>query len=55
MARGDHIYIKCDFQGIPTHTHHGIDCGDGIVIHYSENIICRTTIYEFSQGKKIHK
>jgi hypothetical protein len=28
---GDHVYIKC-FNGI-AYTHHGIDCGDGTVIH----------------------
>ncbi|MBF2008474.1 MAG: GUN4 domain-containing protein [Chlorogloeopsis fritschii C42_A2020_084] len=53
MARGDHIYVHCDLVGIGSYTHHGIDCGDGTVIHYSEGIICRTTIQQFSQGKEI--
>ncbi len=29
MARGDHIYVKCGF-----YSHHGIDLGDGQVIHF---------------------
>ena len=32
MARGDHIYVN-RFNGI--YNHHGIDCGDGSVIHYN--------------------
>jgi hypothetical protein len=31
---GDHVYIKC-FNGI-AYTHHGIDCGDGTVIHLAK-------------------
>lgn len=31
MAKGDHIYIDCG-----AFTHHGIDCGDGTVIHYTK-------------------
>lgn|GEM_PF-4256465 len=30
--RGDHVYYNCS-----TYTHHGIDCGDGTVIHYNKN------------------
>ena len=54
MARGDHIYVYRYFPGFQ-YTHHGIDCGDGTVIHYSEEIIERIAIQEFSQGKNIHK
>lgn len=52
MARGDHIYIN-DFNFI-SYTHHGIDCGDGTVIHYTQEGVCRVSVYEFSQGKKIN-
>ncbi|BAT51813.1 serine/threonine protein kinase [Nostoc sp. NIES-3756] len=52
MVRGDHIYIN-DFNIIPF-THHGIDCGDGTVIHYTGESVCRISIYEFSKGKKIN-
>ena len=33
MARGDHIRVKRGF-----YWHHGIDCGDGTVIHYSGDL-----------------
>lgn len=55
MARADHIYIKCDVVGILPYTHHGIDCGDGTVIHYSDGCIRRVSIQNFSQGKKFDK
>lgn len=32
MAAGDHIYVQ-RFGGV--YAHHGIDCGDGSVIHYT--------------------
>ncbi len=32
MAKGDHIYVQCNAGGIP-YQHHGIDVGDGTVIH----------------------
>jgi len=31
MARGDHLYY---FLAGGTYSHHGLDCGDGTVIHY---------------------
>ncbi len=31
MARGDHLYY---YMAGGTYSHHGIDCGDGTVIHY---------------------
>jgi hypothetical protein len=30
MARGDHVYVRRGLR----YSHHGIDCGDGTVIHY---------------------
>ncbi|MEM9150140.1 MAG: lecithin retinol acyltransferase family protein, partial [Cyanobacteria bacterium P01_F01_bin.3] len=35
MARGDQVYVYRDVIGVP-YEHHGIDCGDGSVIHYSK-------------------
>lgn len=35
MARGDQVYAIREVIGIP-YEHHGIDCGDGTVIHYSK-------------------
>jgi hypothetical protein len=31
MSRGDHVYVRRGRR----YSHHGIDCGDGTVIHYS--------------------
>lgn len=54
MAKGDHIYVEC----FP-HDHHGIDCGDGTVIHYSSKFtngkIIRTFKSEFADGKTIKR
>lgn len=57
MARGDQIYGEREFlslQGV--YEHHGIDCGDGTVIHYrkGKEIIERTSMQVFSEGRKIH-
>jgi Lecithin retinol acyltransferase len=52
MAKGDHIYIQ--HIGF---THHGIDCGDGSVIHYGKRggeKICRISKNDFASGNKIH-
>lgn len=57
MARGDQIYSDREFlnlQGI--YEHHGIDCGDGTVIHYRKGseTIERTSMAIFSDGNKIY-
>ena len=52
MARGDQIYAMRELIGIP-YEHHGIDRGDGSVIHYSkqgEAVIKRTTLETFARG-----
>lgn len=50
MAQGDHIYVN---TGIIDH--HGIDCGDGTVIHFSKKKgrICQDTIHSFARGNSI--
>ncbi|MEM9945929.1 MAG: lecithin retinol acyltransferase family protein [Cyanobacteria bacterium P01_D01_bin.36] len=56
MARGDQVYVYRDVMGVP-YEHHGIDCGDGTVIHYSkrgEAAISRTSRAAFAQGKTIY-
>lgn len=56
MAKGDHIYVE-RFQGI--YAHHGIDAGDGWVIHYTANSlhdiskVQRTTIEDFAKDGEI--
>ncbi len=57
MARGDQIYVMRPFVGMEgVYEHHGIDCGDGTVIHYSkrgEATIRRTSMATFAAGKPI--
>jgi hypothetical protein len=51
MSKGDHIYVEC----FP-HDHHGIDCGDGTIIHYSSKFtIMRTSKSKFASGKTIKR
>jgi len=52
MARGDHIFVHR--MG---YTHHGIDCGDGTIIHYTGEVgqksnaaVRRTPIEVFAKG-----
>lgn len=49
MAIGDHIYVH-----YIKFVHHGIDCGDGTVIHYNGEIIVQTSITTFGNGNQIH-
>ena len=52
MARGDHLFVH-RFGGV--YAHHGIDCGDGSVIHfgaenwYTSRSIERTTLDRFAR------
>jgi len=49
MAKGDHLYVS---RG--TYFHHGIDCGDGTVIHYREGeSITRSSKPFFALGETI--
>ena len=56
MARGDHIYVD-RMGGI--YSHHGVDCGDGTVIHYwldgapFGSSVQRTTLSEFAEGGSV--
>lgn len=54
MARGDHIKVR---RRSGLYSHHGIDMGDGTVIHFSgepfrrnQASICRVTLAEFLAG-----
>ena len=57
MARGDHVYVR-RFGGL--YAHHGIDAGDGSVIHYTSSHwitprqVCRTSIDLFAKGDDIY-
>lgn len=49
MQKGDHLYVS---RGL--YTHHGIDCGDGTVIHYREGeSITRSSLAFFALGQPV--
>ena len=53
---GDQIYVYrnlWDFDGV--YQHHGIDCGDGTVIHYRKpsEIVERTSLATFTRGNLV--
>jgi hypothetical protein len=55
MARGDHIFVR-RLGGL--YSHHGIDCGDGSVIHYWGDAswstrVVRSEVHRFAGGGKI--
>ncbi|GFE69760.1 lecithin retinol acyltransferase family protein [Chroococcus sp. FPU101] len=57
MARGDQIYVYREFMNLKgVYQHHGIDCGDGTVIHYRKpsEIVERTTFETFSRGNSVY-
>jgi hypothetical protein len=57
---GEHIYVYCEtYSKDKLYAHHGIDCGDGTVIHLSprEGIVCHDTMSFFeslSSTKIVH-
>ncbi len=59
MARGDQIYVIRPFFNLDgLYEHHGIDCGDRTVIHYSkredEATVKRTSIEAFTWSKPVY-
>ena len=56
MAKGDHLYVN-RYGG--AYGHHGIDCGDQSVIHYSgknwssNRVVRRTSLNEFAAGERV--
>lgn len=58
MARGDQIYVYRKFLNLDgVYEHHGIDCGDGSVIHYRklETAEVQRTAWEtFTQGHPVY-
>lgn len=56
MARGDQVYAYREVMGIP-YEHHGIDCGDGTVIHYGKRptaAVRRTSSEAFARGGRVY-
>jgi Lecithin retinol acyltransferase/PspA/IM30 family len=57
MAKGDQIYVYRELLNLRgAYEHHGIDCGDGSVIHYRKpsEIVERTSLETFTRGERIH-
>lgn len=57
MALGDQIYVWRNFSNLEgVYQHHGIDVGDGSVIHYRKpsEIIEQTSYDTFSQGNLVY-
>jgi hypothetical protein len=53
MARGDQIYVYREFLNLEgVYQHHGIDCGDGTVIHYRKpsEVVEQTSLETFTRG-----
>ncbi|MBZ5740562.1 lecithin retinol acyltransferase family protein [Nocardioides mangrovi] len=57
MPRGDHVYVRRRH-----YSHHGIDCGDGTVIHFArvrrafrevERRVERTSLEGFARGRRV--
>ncbi len=58
MAWGDQIYVMRSLAGLQSaYEHHGIDCGDGTVIHYSKRgevpKVTRTSLLEFASTQPV--
>jgi hypothetical protein len=57
MARGDQIYVHRELLNLQgAYEHHGIDCGDGSVIHYRKpsEIVQKTSLETFARGGTIY-
>ncbi|MBC7633710.1 MAG: lecithin retinol acyltransferase family protein [Flavobacterium sp.] len=57
MARGDHVYVLRPLG----YTHHGIDCGDGTIIHFTgepakktDARVAQTPLAEFALDSIVH-
>ena len=57
MSRGDHIYVRRR-RRLTRYSHHGIDCGDGTVVHYAGGPetgrrVERTSMGSFAGGSEV--
>jgi hypothetical protein len=58
MAFGDQVYVYRDLLNLSgVYEHHGIDCGDGSVIHYRKpsEIVEQTSIEIFARGNRVYQ
>jgi hypothetical protein len=54
MARGQHIFVQTQFRGLPFQ-HHGIDMGDGTVIHLAPTRGARVTLHDDSDEFSVRR
>ncbi|NJO41089.1 MAG: hypothetical protein HC769_10275 [Cyanobacteria bacterium CRU_2_1] len=58
MVRGDQIYVMRPLMGMDgVYEHHGIDCGDGTVIHYHKGqdaVVTRTSYEAFARATPVY-
>lgn len=57
MGLGDQLYVYRELLNVQgTYQHHGIDCGDGTVIHYRKpsEVIEKTSLATFTRGNTIY-
>jgi len=57
MALGDQIYVYRELLNLSgVYEHHGIDCGDGSVIHYRKpsEVIEQTSMETFAKGSRVY-
>lgn len=54
MAKGDHIYVRCKWYGVP-YRHHGIDMGDGTVVHLGPEKGQRISIRDDGRRFKVRR
>ncbi|ELR99213.1 lecithin retinol acyltransferase family protein [Gloeocapsa sp. PCC 73106] len=57
MGLGDQIYVYRELLNVQgTYQHHGIDCGDGTVMHYRKpsEVIEQTSLSTFARGNRVY-
>jgi hypothetical protein len=54
MAKGDHIYINCSAGAVP-YQHHGIDMGDGTVIHLAPALGARIALRDSTERFQVRR
>ncbi|MEA5535729.1 lecithin retinol acyltransferase family protein [Crocosphaera sp. XPORK-15E] len=57
MAQGDQLYVYRELMNLEgVYEHHGIDCGDGTIIHYRKpsEVVERTSLETFRRGNTIY-
>lgn len=57
MSRGDHVYVRRG-RRLTRYSHHGVDCGDGTVIHYdggwgTVRHVEKTSRNSFAKGSQV--